>query len=91
MANHKSAKKRARQSVKRHARNNTIRSATRTELKKALDGIRSATSKDEALKALRAGERSVQKAVSKGIVPKARASRKTSRLATALNTKFKTA
>jgi small subunit ribosomal protein S20 len=88
VANHKSAVKRARQNDKRRARNTGLRSQAKTEGKKALLAITSATSRDEALKALQAGERALHKAVSKGVLPKERASRKVSRLATALNKKF---
>ena len=91
MANVKSAVKRARQNDKRRARNNALRSMAKTAAKKALDGITKAASRDEGLKALMAGERALQKAVSKGVLPKERASRKVARLASTLNKKFKPA
>lgn len=88
MANHKSAVKRARQNDKRRERNNALRSKAKTESKKALAAIAAASSREDALKALAVGERSLQKAVSKGVLPKERASRKVSRLAAAMNKKF---
>lgn len=88
MANHKSAMKRARQNTKRRARNTAIRSHTKTLVKEALELIQKASSREEALAALCAGERVLQKAASKGAVPKTRASRKTSRLAALVERKF---
>lgn len=88
MANHKSAEKRARQNDQRRVRNTTLRSKAKTETKRALEAIAAAGSLDEALKALRAGERAMQKAASKGVLPKERASRKTARLAAAVKAKF---
>jgi small subunit ribosomal protein S20 len=89
VANHKSAVKRARQNDKHRARNTTLRTRAKTETKKALDAIAAAGSLDEAIKALHAGERAMQKAASKGVLPKERASRKIARLAAAIKTKFK--
>jgi small subunit ribosomal protein S20 len=63
----------------------------KTELKKAVDTVVSATSRDEALKALAAGSKALQKAASKGVIPKNRASRTISRIAKKLNDKFATA
>ncbi|MEW6056542.1 MAG: 30S ribosomal protein S20 [Bdellovibrionota bacterium] len=89
MADHKSALKRARQNEKRRDRNQALRSKARTETKKAIQGILSAPSLEEGLKALRSGERALRKAASKGVLAKQRASRKVSRLAAALCKKFK--
>lgn len=88
MANHKSAEKRARQNVKRRARNQGLRTKARTETKKALELIKAAASKTEALAALIVGEKALRKAASKGVFPKERASRKISRLAEFLNQRF---
>lgn len=88
MATHISAEKRARQSEKRRQRNLVVRTATKSTVKKALEGITKATSKEEAIKALILGEQALQKAVSKGVLPKERASRKTARLAHAVRKKF---
>ena len=89
MANHKSAIKRARQNDKRRERNSALRSQAKTEAKKAVTAITGAKSRTDALKALTDADRSLQKAVSKGVMPKARASRKVARLAALVNTKFK--
>lgn len=88
MANHKSAIKRARQNDKRRARNTALRSKAKTEAKKGLTSILAAGSREDALKALRASEKALQKAVSKGVLPKERASRKVARLAATVNKKF---
>ncbi|MGE4233289.1 MAG: 30S ribosomal protein S20 [Bacteriovoracia bacterium] len=88
MANKKSAQKRARQNLRRRARNLIVRSNTKTETRKAELAIQGAKSEQEAKAALLAGEKVLRKAASKGIIPKERASRKVSRLATMLNKKF---
>lgn len=88
MANHKSAIKRARQNDKKRARNTAVRSKMKTELRGAAAAIATAKSREEALKALTAGDRAMQKAVTKGVVPKNRASRTVSRLAARVNAKF---
>lgn len=89
MANVKSAIKRARQNVKRRERNQALRSAAKTEAKKALDGIQAAKSRNDGLVALAAGARALQKAASKGVFPRERVNRKIARLAAMLNAKFK--
>jgi small subunit ribosomal protein S20 len=91
VANHKSAIKRARQNDKRRERNTALRSKAKTEAKKALTGIQTASSREDALKALSAGERALQKAVSKGVIPKERASRKVARLSAVISKKFASA
>ena len=88
MANHKSARKRAIQNEKRRTRNSNLISATKTAVKKTFDAISKATTIEEAKKALTAGERSLQKAVTKGVIKKENASRRTQRLAWALAKKF---
>ncbi|HRK02493.1 MAG TPA: 30S ribosomal protein S20 [Oligoflexia bacterium] len=88
MANVKSAIKRARQNIKRRDRNQALRTTARSAAKKALDGIKAASTKEAAIIALREGERALQKAVSKGVWPKSRASRKVSRLAAAVTGRF---
>ena len=88
MANHKSALKRARQNEKRRARNNSLRSVTKSAVRRALELITSSSTRDDALKALSSGAKALEKAVSKGVWPKNRASRKISRLAQTLNKKF---
>lgn len=84
MAQHKSARKRARQSIKRRAHNRNIGSAVKTGVKAfrvaadSGDGAATATS-------LRAAESLLRRAASKGVIPKKRASRRVSRLAKRAN------
>ncbi|MBI3543958.1 MAG: 30S ribosomal protein S20 [Deltaproteobacteria bacterium] len=89
MANVKSAIKRARQNDKRRERNNALRAKMKTELKKALTAVTAAGSRADALKALTAADRALQKAVSKHVIPKERASRRVARVAALVNKKFK--
>ncbi len=79
MANHKSAIKRNKQSVVRNARNTHIRSTLRTFVKQ----IRVAVANGDSQGARDALERAIpyiDKAATKGIIHKATASRKISRL-----------
>jgi len=80
MPNIESAKKRARQNIKRtavnHARKNRLRSYTR-KVEEAL----AAGDKDAALKALKAAEPELMRGASKGVVHRNTAQRKVSRLA----------
>ncbi len=78
MPQHKSAAKRVRTSAKERARNRTIRTRLRGVLK-AFDGAAAA----ERPEALRAAISEVDRAAQKGVIPKARANRKKSRLARA--------
>lgn len=80
MANHKSALKRHRQSLKARARNMHYRSMARTAVKKA----RNASAQDQT-EAFRAAASVLARVASKGVIPRRRASRKISRLARALN------
>ncbi len=80
MAQHKSAKKRARQNLKRRARNRHIVSGVRSAVK----SLRSATAED-APAALRQAERTIRRAASKGVISKKQASRNVSRLAKRAN------
>ena len=85
MANHKSAIKRMKQNEKRAARNRHIRSTMRTFVKQVREAA--AAGDNEAAKA--ALERAVpfiDKAASKGVIHKATASRKISRLSKLINT-----
>jgi small subunit ribosomal protein S20 len=80
MPNIDSAKKRARQNIKRtavnHARKNRFRSYTR-KVEEAL----AAGDKDAALKALKAAEPELMRGASKGVIHRNTAQRKVSRLA----------
>jgi small subunit ribosomal protein S20 len=80
MANHPSAEKRHRQSVKRAARNQAVRSHVRTEVKR----LRATVAGGDGAKAktgLPQVESTLAKAVSKGVLHKNNAARRTSRLA----------
>ena len=79
MANHKSAAKRARQSVKRNARNTTALSSVRTFERKLRTAI-AAGDKKGAEEALRAYMSKVSKAATKGVMHAKTAARKLSRL-----------
>lgn len=81
MANHKSAAKRARQSVKKAARNTATKSGVRTFEKKLRTAI-SAQNKDEAATALKEFSSKIAKAAQKGVIRTQTAARKISRLAT---------
>ena len=84
MAQHKSAKKRARQSLARRTRNRTVRSRLKTAVKYA----RAALAGDDgaaASEALRKAEREIRKAASRGVLSKKQASRRVSRLARRLS------
>jgi small subunit ribosomal protein S20 len=79
MANIASAKKRAIQTVKRQARNTTLRSRAYTCLKKARKAI-SSSANDEAQTAVKEAFSQIDKMVPKGIFPKNKAARLKSRL-----------
>ncbi len=84
MANHKSALKRHRQSEKKRIRNTAVKSALKTSIK----GIRAAIEKGDATDAttrLKATGSELDRAVTKGVLHRNNASRKISRLATAVN------
>jgi small subunit ribosomal protein S20 len=84
MAQHRSAEKRARQALKRRARNRTVRSRVRGStraVRAALESGDVATAQSR----LREAERVIRKAASKGVVKKATASRSVARLARAVH------
>jgi small subunit ribosomal protein S20 len=83
MANHKSAEKRARQAIKRNARNRSARSALRTALKKYRALL---TAKDVEQAAAQYGgvQKTIDKAVTKGVLHANAAARYKSRLHAAL-------
>ena len=80
MANHKSAKKRIRQTKKRTARNRAATSATRTALKKVRIAL-SENKKEEALKLFPEAQGLLARLAGKGVIKKNNAARKTARLA----------
>lgn len=79
MANKRQAGKRAKQAVKRQARNSTLKSATKTAVKKAIEAVQG-KDLDKAKEAYMLAVKALSKAASKGGIPKARASRKIGRL-----------
>ena len=82
MANHKSAKKRAKQSQVRRMRNKSVKTALKTLEKK----LRTAKEAGEDAKDLmRQTQSAVHKAAKKGIIHKKTASRKISRLSKLVN------
>ncbi len=84
MASHKSAEKRARQALKRRARNRAVRSGVRTTVKEVQTAIGGGDA-SSARSQLGAAERSLRKAASKGVMKKKTASRAISRLSRAVN------
>ena len=79
MANSAGSKKRARQAVKRRARNSSLRSMVRTYLKKVVAQI-DVKDFDQASKALATAQPVVDGMARKGIISKNKASRTISRL-----------
>jgi small subunit ribosomal protein S20 len=84
VANHKSAKKRARQTLKRTERNRHTRSRVKSAVKSARSAL-AAGDAGETATALKAAEGVLRRAASKGAIPKRRASRSVSRLAKSQN------
>lgn len=82
MANHKSAKKRARQETKRQERNRDIASGMRTLVKQFRSAVESGD--ESASERLKKAESAIRRAASKGVIPQRRASRSVSRLSKAL-------
>jgi small subunit ribosomal protein S20 len=80
MPNTKSAERRARVSVRRQARNKSVKTRLRT-LEKSYRGLVAAGKKDDAGQALRQAVSAIDKAAKRGVIPKGRADRKKSRLA----------
>ena len=84
MAQHKSAKKRARQNLARRERNRTIRSRLKTAVKYARAAL-AGTDGEASDQAVRSAEREIRRAASKGVLTKKQASRRVSRLAKRLH------
>jgi small subunit ribosomal protein S20 len=84
MANHKSAIKRHRQSLKKREANRSAKAAVRTAIKKAEAAAKSGT-KAEAQTLARTAEAMMSKATKKGLFHKATLARKVSRLQTSAN------
>ena len=83
MAHHSSAIKRARQNLKRRARNRHQRSTLRTAVKKYRD-LLTAKKRDEAASEYTSVQKAIDHAVSKGLIHRNAAARYKSRLAAAL-------
>jgi small subunit ribosomal protein S20 len=81
MANHASAEKRNRQRITRTARNRSVKSALRTELKKAHAAVDSKAA--DAATIVREAQSELDVAAKKGVIPTKRASRLAGRLAAA--------
>ncbi|EAL6041514.1 30S ribosomal protein S20 [Campylobacter jejuni] len=84
MANHKSAEKRARQTIKKTERNRFYR----TRLKNITKAVREAVAngdKNAANEALKVANKSIHAMVSRGFIKKQTASRRVSRLALLVN------
>jgi small subunit ribosomal protein S20 len=82
MAQHKSAEKRARQNIKRHARNK----ASLTKMKTLVRNVRSAKEKDKAASALKTAVKALDQLASKGLIHKNKASNQKSALTKFVNT-----
>jgi len=83
MANHKSAKKRIRQTARRKEVNGTRRSMIRTFIKKVETAI-TAGDKNTATTALKAAEPQMMRGAQKGVFDKKTMSRKVSRLSASI-------
>jgi len=84
LANHKSALKRNKQSAVRTARNTHIRSTMRTYVKQVREAVASGDS-EAAKTAMERAIPYIDKAATKGVIHKASASRKISRLSKLVN------
>jgi len=84
LANHKSALKRNKQSIARNARNTHIRSTMRTYVKQVREAV-AAGDLEAAKTAMERAMPYIDKAASKGVIHKATASRKISRLSKLVN------
>ena len=84
MANIKSQKKRIRTNERARLRNQAIKSALRTDIRSFREAAE-AGDKDKATEALRAASRSLDKAVSKGVIHKNQAANKKSAMAQQTN------
>jgi small subunit ribosomal protein S20 len=84
MPNTKSAERRARGSARKHLRNTSVKSRLKT-LEKNYLGLVTTGKKDEAGAAFRSAASALDKAVKAGVIHKATANRKKSRLSVRLN------
>ncbi len=84
MANHKSALKRQRQSEKKRIRNTAVKSTIKTSIKGIRESIKDGNTEEATLRLKKTGSQ-LDKAVTKGVLHRNNASRKISRLTTAVN------
>jgi small subunit ribosomal protein S20 len=84
LANHKSAIKRHRQSLRRRARNQSIKSGIKTAIRKVRAAV-AGNDGAQATSALDGAVPAIDKAASKGVIHKRAASRKVSRLMRAVH------
>lgn len=85
MPNISSAKKRMRAEEKRRVHNNMAKSAVRTRVTKARNAIAASAAAPETEEAVRAAIRSLDMAVSRGVIHRNNAARRKSRLMARLN------
>ena len=84
MANHKSAEKRAKQTIVRTERNRFYKTRIKNVTKDVLSAVEAAD-KQKATDAMKVANKYIHHCVSKGILKKATASRKVSQLQTKVN------
>lgn len=84
MANHKSSKKRARQTIVRNERNTSRRTAVKTAVKNVRNAIE-AGNKEEASSLLVTAQKLLSRLAKHGVIKNNTAGRKTSRLASQVN------
>ena len=84
MANHKSAEKRARQTIVRTERNRFFKTRLKNVTKEVIVAI-DAGDKEKAIEAMKTANKYVHHCVTKGILKKATAARKVSRLQVKVN------
>ncbi|HDD53173.1 MAG TPA: 30S ribosomal protein S20 [Thermosulfidibacter takaii] len=89
MPNTKSAKKRARQAEKRRIRNRSIRSYTKTMVKKVIKGVDEGIPREELEARIRDAVKAIDKAVSKGVYHRNEGARRKSRLMAYVNKHYK--
>ncbi|HAO21794.1 MAG TPA: 30S ribosomal protein S20 [Desulfobacteraceae bacterium] len=85
MANHKSALKRARQSLKRRERNKTVRTRVKSVVKDVQAAATGKAAEVNTRETLIAAQSVIDKAVKKGVLHKRTAARKISRLSKLIN------
>lgn len=83
MANHKSAKKRAKQSQVRRLRNKSVKTTLNNLEKKVLAAQKTESENQDEI--LRKAQSAIHKAAKKGVIPKKSASRKISKLFKSMN------